>query len=563
MCRFTNMIYGLFAGCACLLMFTVSSSAVYAGQAEMPAIDLAAFSSSVASESIESLNAKAWKCVEKERYDSAAAYYSVAASRYSESLSREDKKRCAVANINLGYVWLSWRMNAPEAYPLLMRARRIARNEGFDDIESYVLSNLGQIYFDYSNVAKGAELHREALMRIIDAGKDRYIGQNLIDYISAALSVDSLDMDALKKDICSIATHQLSKNVELYDYSQGLIDGLELLASGDEAGAAATIEKIVSKFDLTVEKDRYLSLHYLISARLWMMAGDYEKAMKQLTLMLSTAAGGGYVNLSEKGYAYMVKCCRELGLGEKMTEYQDRAVHIRDSLFNASRFEVVKDMEIAGELQSLHENVRLASEKAEIERQRMIWVGVTCVVLLIAIVLILIWHRRLRMAYKEIFKRNMELSTMRPQYPMVTSCAASQDIADNSADSADNQAKTPEDFDRNTSSKILESVLDVMECNRDIFDSDFSVDRLAVIVGRRPKQVSQAINAIAGKNFNVLLGEYRVREACRILADPESLKSETMDSIAERVGYKSRTYFSKVFKNVTGLTPTQFAKQSK
>lgn len=134
MCRFTNMIYGLFAGCACLLMFTVSSSAVYAGQAEMPAIDLAAFSSSVASESIESLNAKAWKCVERERYDSAAAYYSVAASRYSESLSREDKKRCAVANINLGYVWLSWRMNAPEAYPLLMRARRIARNEGFDDI---------------------------------------------------------------------------------------------------------------------------------------------------------------------------------------------------------------------------------------------------------------------------------------------------------------------------------------------------------------------------------------------------------------------------------------------
>ena len=536
-------------------------SVAFAAKAGLPGIDLESFSNSVASESLKSLNSRAWKCVQKERYDSAAAYYSVAASRYSESLSREDKKRCAVANINLGYVWLSWRMNAPEAYPLLMRARKIAQKEGFDDIESYVLSNLGQIYFDYNNSAKSAKLHREALMRIMEAGKDRYLGQNLIDYVSAALTCD--DLEGLKKDVNRIASYRLSKGVELYDYSGSLIKALESLADGNETAAAETVENIGNKFDLSVEKDRYLSLHYLISGRLWMLAGNYERAMDKLDLMVKTASKAGYVNLMEKGYAYMVECCRKLGLEDRMRAYQNSAVHIRDSLFNASRFELVKDMEIADELRSLHENVRLASENAMMERQRMIWVGITCVILLIAVVLLLIWHRRLSMAYKEILKRNMELSTMRPQYPVVSSDVDSDVIDDNADTPAPASDKVADDYDKHTAAEILQSVLDILESSRDIFDPDFSVDRLAAIVGKRPKQVSQAINAIAGKNFNTLLSEYRIREACRILADPESLRSSTIDSIAESVGYKSRTYFSKVFKNITGLTPTQFSKQSK
>lgn len=50
-------------------------------------------------------------------------------------------------------------------------------------------------------------------------------------------------------------------------------------------------------------------------------------------------------------------------------------------------------------------------------RHRIIWVGLTSVVLLAALVGMIISHRRLRGAYREIFKRKMELSEMRPAHP--------------------------------------------------------------------------------------------------------------------------------------------------
>ena len=103
----------------------------------------------------------------------------------------------------------------------------------------------------------------------------------------------------------------------------------------------------------------------------------------------------------------------------------------------------------------------------------------------------------------------------------------------------------------------------LMETDREIYNPDFSIERLAEMLGSREKLISQTINTLTGHNYNALLGEYRIREACRLLADPETLRSATMENVAEKVGYRSRTYFSTIFKNVTGLTPTQFVKQAR
>ena len=516
-------------------------------------IDYAALSREAASLSIEDLNKKAWQCVRLERYDSAAAYYSMAASRFSESLPLEDKKRCAVANLNLGYVWQSWRMNAPEAYPRLMKARDIAEKYGFEDIESYVLSNLGQIYFDYNSPSKGAELQREALKRIIVAGKDRYFGQNLIDYVSAALAADRADL--LVEDFPEISAYTFSDSVALHEYSRRMIRAMRSLVADKPGEAAGILEESEPYFDLPTESKRYLSLHYLIVGRLHMLSGDYLKARNQFLKMTDTASRAGYYNLLEKGFAYMEECCRKLGLDDEMRQCQDNAVHIRDSLFNASRFEIVKDLETAAELQDLHDNIRKAAVKADIQRQRVIWFATTSALLLVAVIVLVVWQRRLRQAYRNIYIRNMELTDMRKQYGVIACrpSAGAKSCTDDDVSAADEEQMR----------QTLEQVISVMENGGEIFDPEFSVDRMAALIGKRPKQMSQAVNVVTGKNFNTLLGEYRIREACRILSDPDTMKVSTMETVAEMTGYRSRTHFSSVFKNVTGLTPTQFVKQSR
>ena len=65
-----------------------------------------------------------------------------------------------------------------------------------------------------------------------------------------------------------------------------------------------------------------------------------------------------------------------------------------------------------------------------------------------------------------------------------------------------------------------------------------------------------------GKNFNSLLQSYRIREACRRFPDPANYGNLSIEAVAADVGFKSRTNFNSVFKEVTGLTPSVYIKMA-
>ena len=64
-------------------------------------MDYSQFNRQCNGKSIKYLTDHAWKAVMRERYDSAAAYYSVAASRYSASLSDSDIYRWTIATVKM------------------------------------------------------------------------------------------------------------------------------------------------------------------------------------------------------------------------------------------------------------------------------------------------------------------------------------------------------------------------------------------------------------------------------------------------------------------------------
>jgi AraC-like DNA-binding protein len=59
-------------------------------------------------------------------------------------------------------------------------------------------------------------------------------------------------------------------------------------------------------------------------------------------------------------------------------------------------------------------------------------------------------------------------------------------------------------------------------------------------------------------NFNNLLNEFRVREACRRLAEDDIYTNYTIEAIAESIGFKSRSNFISTFKKLTGITPSEY-----
>lgn len=57
-----------------------------------------------------------------------------------------------------------------------------------------------------------------------------------------------------------------------------------------------------------------------------------------------------------------------------------------------------------------------------------------------------------------------------------------------------------------------------------------------------------------GKNFTARLAEYRVEEAKKLLVGP----IVNIREIGRSVGYEDSNYFAKVFKRITGQSPTEY-----
>ena len=117
-------------------------------------------------------------------------------------------------------------------------------------------------------------------------------------------------------------------------------------------------------------------------------------------------------------------------------------------------------------------------------------------------------------------------------------------------------------LDEATRDSLVVRIIDVMDSSDEIYSNNFSLKRLTELVGANYKYVSQAINETFNVNFSSLLNEYRIKEACRRLGDLEHYGNQTIEAVAESVGFKSRSNFVTTFKRITGVTPSEYQRQA-
>ena len=112
-------------------------------------------------------------------------------------------------------------------------------------------------------------------------------------------------------------------------------------------------------------------------------------------------------------------------------------------------------------------------------------------------------------------------------------------------------------------SDLLHRILYVMETSEEIYDNDFSLERLTELVDATSKNyISQVLNGHYHQSFPNIVNEYRIREACRRINAPEQYGHLTVEGIAQSVGFGSYPNFVTNFKRFTGLTPSAYRKQS-
>jgi AraC-like DNA-binding protein len=90
-------------------------------------------------------------------------------------------------------------------------------------------------------------------------------------------------------------------------------------------------------------------------------------------------------------------------------------------------------------------------------------------------------------------------------------------------------------------------------------ESRLSLDLLAGKINQNPTYISKAVNRCTGKTFNAWLNEYRIKEAVRLLSDKNN-PDISIETVAYDSGFNDRKTFHRIFRNITGLSPSDFKK---
>lgn len=80
---------------------------------------------------------------------------------------------------------------------------------------------------------------------------------------------------------------------------------------------------------------------------------------------------------------------------------------------------------------------------------------------------------------------------------------------------------------------------------------------LAEEFGMNESYISSLIKKKTGKGFSEQLTEIRIQKAQELLRTT----NDRIETIAARVGYPDYYYFTKVYKKMTGISPTAYRKQ--
>lgn len=104
---------------------------------------------------------------------------------------------------------------------------------------------------------------------------------------------------------------------------------------------------------------------------------------------------------------------------------------------------------------------------------------------------------------------------------------------------------------------VLDRLRDLMEKERPYLDPALNLNRVSELSGLSPKVISSVLNQYLQSNFSEFVNGYRVEACKQKLMDPD-LQVYSIKGLAIDCGFSSLATFQRVFKQMTGLSPSDF-----
>ncbi len=303
---------------------------------------------------------------------------------------------------------------------------------------------------------------------------------------------------------------------------------------------------------------------------------------------LDVASRGGMTRFFTETYRDMADVYERQGDSRMALQLRSRYLHMKDSLFDERQFDLLKNQQLTYETGKTQSELREQRERERRHNELIRWqwavIGVVALgAAAVAVLLVNVYRKKKKLdtsyrnlyevnrSYVEDYRRVMErerdlqeeLEACRSRVVEPESVARPQS-ATAAPDAGVSTAKySSSRLDKTRHTELLNKIARVMEDEHSYCSADFSLISLAAMVDSNSRYVSQVINEAYGKNFSNYVNEFRIRLACERFADVKGYGALTIHAVGESVGFKSHTTFLNVFKKITGMTPSVYARMAR
>ncbi len=240
-----------------------------------------------------------------------------------------------------------------------------------------------------------------------------------------------------------------------------------------------------------------------------------------------------------------------LGNLDKALDYRLRYDAYKDSLYTQETNKLLAEMdarfnlsEQAHKINLLRKEQLLKNRTLRQQRQTIILLVSSGIILLIMIMLIWIQYRQKQRSYKNLVRKNRELIK-------AERAARKQELE--KLETKSEQVITGEE-------NILAGLYKLLDEQKIYLKPQISQKEVAEILETNTSYLSRVINKNFNLNFNNLINKYRVEEVQRLLST-ENARVLTIEAIAKESGFHSKSAFQSAFKKFTGMTPSAYLRE--
>ena len=429
------------------------------------------------------------------------------------------------------------------SYEFLIKALILCEKVNYESYEPRIYNNIGNIYYRFNKYDLAKFYYKKALSLCQDTTAIVHILSNLgateaeignndsaFFFLNNALQIsnrhDKIIFGSIMNNMALAYYNEKQYDSTLYYVQIALHDAVKNNDLRDEATYLSNLAHLffeINKVDSTLH---YISLSNVIAKK---------------NNIFQTLAGN---------YLLLSKIEKQKGHYKSSLEYFEMHAMLKDSVFSTEKFGEINQLQHLYEISKANQQIeQLAIEQQIKERpihyQAIIVYIIFGILFLLSVVLLFIYFqkRNLGRAYRVLFEKNLEIVNLREK-------------------ASEKKQEKKKSFVQNIQDELIDKILNIMEDTSIICDTDFSVDKLAVLVQSNYNYVSQAINNVSKKNFRSFLNGYRICEAQRLFSEPDASKY-TIEFVALQVGFKSRSAFRDAFKEVTGVSPTFYLQSIK